>query len=71
MFYYLEEFNNTYFSDNWYIVYDKLGDGCKVDFIIRLESKIRWSSVVYNSDGSVKPRVFTEIISVTVVNSRC
>ena len=50
-FYYLEEFNSTYFSDNWYIVYDKLGDGCKVDFPIRLESKIRWSSVVYNFDG--------------------
>ena len=68
----LEEFNSTYFSDNWYIiVYDKLGDRCKVHFPFRLESKIRWSSVVYNSDGSVKPRVFTEIISVTLVKSRC
>ena len=43
----------------------------KVDFPITLESKIRWSSVVYNADGSVKPRVFTEIISVTLVKSRC
>ena len=68
LIYYLEEFNSTYFSDDWYIVYNRLGDGCKVDFpIIRLESKIRWSSVVYNSDGSVKPKVFTEIISVTLV----
>ena len=71
LFYYLEEFDSTYFSDDWYIVYDKLGDGCKVDFPIRLESKIRWSSVVYNSDGSVKSRVFTEIISVTLVKVRC
>ena len=41
-FYNLEDFDTTYFIDNWYIVYDKLGDGCCVDFPI----------VVYNSNGS-------------------
>lgn len=30
---------------------------------------MRWSSAVYNSDGSVKPRVFTEVIFVTLVNN--
>ena len=71
LFYELKDFDAIYFSDNWHVVYDKLGDGCRVDFPIRLESKIKWSSVVYNSDGSVKPRVFTEMISVTIVKSRC
>ena len=54
-----------------YIVYDKLGDGCRIDFPVRLESRIKWSGVIYNSDGSAKPRVFIEMISVTIVKSRC
>ena len=51
------------FSDNWHVVYDKLGDGCSVELTsqFRLESKIKWSSVVYNFDGNIKPRVFTEM----------
>ena len=69
LFYEWKDFNTTYFSDNWHVVYDKLGDGCRVDFPIRLESKIKWSSVVYNSDVSVKPWVFTEMISVAIVKS--
>ena len=37
------------------IAYDKLGNGCKVDFPVRLESRIKWSglvlivAVVYNN----------------------
>lgn len=71
LFYDLDDFDRTYFGDNWHVVYHKLGDGCRVDFPVRLESRIKWSSVVYNSDGSAKPRLFTEMISVTVVKSRC
>ena len=70
LFYDLEDFDKTYFYDDWYVVYDKLGDGCKVDFPIRLDSKIKWSTQVF-STGSVKPRVFTEMIYVTLVKSRC
>ena len=41
-------FNSTYFSDDLYVVYDKLGDGCIVDFPIKLESKIiKWSSSLH------------------------
>ena len=69
--YELEDFNATYFSGDWHVVFDKLGDGCKVDFPLRIENKLKWSSLVYNFDGSVKSRVFTEMISVTVVKSRC
>ena len=67
----MEDFDETYFSDNWHVAYDKLGDGCKIDFPIRLESKIKWSSKVFCCNGSVKPKVFTEMIYVTLVKSRC
>jgi len=30
--YNVDDFNPTYFPFNWFIVYDKLGNGCKVDF---------------------------------------
>jgi len=42
-FYELEEFSSAYFPAGWHIVYDRLGDGCRVDFPIRLESKLKWS----------------------------
>ena len=67
----LDDFDKTYFTDNWYVAYDKLGDGCCVDFPIRLESKLRWSTLVYNSSGNIKQRVFSEIICATLVKSRC
>ena len=70
LFYDLEDFDATYFGDDWCVVYDRLGDGCTTDFPIRLQSRIKWSSVVYNSDGSAKPRIFQEMISVTVVKNR-
>lgn len=71
LFYDLEDFDTTYFCDNWYVAYDRLGDGCCIDFPVKIESKIKWSSLVYNSDGSSKPRIFSEIISVTLVKRRC
>ena len=41
LFYDLEDFDTTFFDTtffdyNWYIVYNKLGDGCRVHFPIRL-----------------------------------
>ena len=48
-FFELADFSNVYFPAGWYVVYDKLGDGCKVVFPVRLESKIRYSSPVYSS----------------------
>ena len=52
-------------------MYDKLGDGCCIDFPIRLESKLKWSTIVYNGNGVVKPRVFNEIVCATLVKNRC
>ena len=74
-FFELTDFSNDYFPVDWYIVYDKLGNGCKVAFPVRLESKIRLSSSVYckNLDGSIvlKPKTFTEMIYVSLVKNRC
>ena len=58
LFYNLEEFDETYFMDERYIVYDRLGDGCKIDFPIRLERRIKWSSQVFSRSGSIKPKIF-------------
>jgi len=74
-FYELEEFSSAYFPVGWHIVHDRLGDGCRVDFPIRLESKLKWSSTVYSKqdDGTLlpKPRTFTEMIYVSLVKVRC
>ena len=63
------------FPANWYVVYDKLDNGCKVVFAFRLESKVRYSSPVYSkkSDGSIvlMPKTFTEMICVSLVKARC
>ena len=39
--YNLDDFNPTFSPGNWFIVYDKLGNGCKVDFPVHLESKLK------------------------------
>ena len=31
-FFDLADFGNVYFPDDWYVVYDKLGNGCRVVF---------------------------------------
>ena len=59
-----------FFPFNWFIVYDKLGNGCKVDFPVRLDSKLKWSPTVYDklSNGTVvvKEKSFSEILAVTL-----
>ena len=46
-FFELVDFNKLYFPEDWHVVYDKLGNGCKVVFPVRLESKTKFSSSVY------------------------
>ena len=71
----LDNFNPTiFFAVNWFIVYDKLGNGCKVD-PVRLESKLKWSPALYdkfpNGTVVVRKKIFSEIIVVTLVKKRC
>ena len=35
-FYELGDFPSTYFPLDWFVVYDKLGNGCKIDFPVRV-----------------------------------
>jgi len=76
LFYDLSAFSSTYFPADWHVVYDRLGDGCRIDFPVRLESMLKWSSKVYIKDATsgnilLKPRTFTEIVCVKLVKCRC
>lgn len=31
----MNDFDSTYFKGDWNVAYDKLGDGCTIDFPIR------------------------------------
>lgn len=74
-FYELEDFGSTYFPAGWHVVYDRLGDGCGIDFPVRLESKLKWSTTLYSKqeDGTLlpKPKTFIEMIYVSLVKVRC
>ncbi len=66
------DFRDLYFPSGWDVVYDRLGDGCKVVYPITMKSCIRWSRPCYRKlklpDGSLhhKPRYFREVVHVTV-----
>ena len=54
--YTLEDFDKKYFPTDWHRVYDRLGDGCEVQFPLRMVSKVKWSTTVYTS-GSERDMV--------------
>jgi len=60
-----------FFPVNWFIVHDKLGNGCTVDFPVRLESRLKWTPTVYDklSNGTVvvREKLFSEVLVVTLV----
>ena len=41
-----------FFPTNWDKVYDQLGDGCMVQYPIRICIKLKWSPLVYRKDGN-------------------
>jgi len=49
VFHLLDEGNPMFFPVNWFIVYDKLGNGSTVDFPVRLESRLKWTPTVYDT----------------------
>ena len=66
----LDDFCKEYFSGEWHRCYDRLGDGCEVDFPIRITSKLRWSTAVYDENCVHKPKCYTEILNVAVLKKR-
>ena len=66
----LDDFCKEYFSGEWHRCYDRLRDGCEVDFPIRITSKLRWSTAVYDENCVHKPKCYTEILNVAVLKKR-
>ena len=70
-----DDFNTEYFPSNWTKCHDKLGDGCTIDFPIRLDSKLKWSLryLIKQDDGTVMPkarRSFEEVLVINVVTKK-
>lgn len=72
-----EDFDSAYFPDDWWIVLDRHGDSCCIDFPVRLGPTLlhRPGGRHYTrrSDGKLieKPRYFSEVVFVTLVKKRC
>lgn len=70
-----DDFDSRYFPPSWYQCWDRLGDGCEVEFPIQLHSHIRYSPLCFTLDTSNTPipklRSFSEILSVSVIKRRC
>lgn len=42
------------FPVDWFIVYDRLGNDCKVDIPIHLKGKLKWTPTLYDfSNGTL------------------
>ena len=69
------DFNSGYFIAGWSQRWDRLGDSCKVVFPIQMHSYIKFFPRCYFLDGTgspvVKNRLFSEVVSVSVVKQRC
>lgn len=70
-----EDFPAHLFPAGWSVVYDRLGDGCSIDFPIVMKPSLIWSPPCYSKlpDGHIelKPRYFTEVVCVTLNKSHC
>ena len=38
-----DDFDDRYFTDEWYVKYDQNGDGCAVEFPIKMKSCVTWT----------------------------
>ena len=74
--YTLADFETAYFPPDWYRLQDRLGDGCKIDFPVRLFCKVKWSPTVYVSSEErtvvlPKKKYFEEVCMVWIAKQRC
>ena len=73
--YTLDDFDTAYFPIDWYRVHDRLGDGCRVEFPLRMVSTVKWSPTVYvnNEERGIVPkkRHFDEVCMVWIIKQRC
>ena len=72
--YSLADFDSDLFPHDWFVAYDKLGNGCKIDFPVYLCSHVKFSPVTYLMSDTTpipQPRDFTEVVSVSLVKCCC
>ena len=73
--YNLDDFEAERSPKNWHRVFDKLGNGCEVDFPVQLQSHMKWSPQCYyktqQNSINIKPRDFEEVLSVYLTKERC
>ena len=69
------DFDSRYFTEDWWIAYDKLGDGCCIDYPIRMRPSLKYGPKYYskNSNNVVveKSRDFTEVLYIMLNKKRC
>lgn len=74
LFYDFYDFNPCFFPPDWCRCYDRLGDGCRVVFPIRMYSKVCWLPASYTKDDNCvlarKKRSFTEVCNVCILKTR-
>ena len=73
--YNLEDFDTSFFPKDWYKVCDRLGDGCQVEFPVRLLSRVKWAETVYfretDADQIVpKQKRFKEVLTAWILKKR-
>ena len=69
------DFDLEYFPHDWFICCDRLGDSCRINFPVRMYSKILWSPVTFTKDTSnvvvPKKRSFKELCYLCICKQRC
>ena len=71
--YTVHDFDHMYFPQDWYQVYDQLGDGCEIEFPVRMCSNVKWSRTINRSDIGVrpKPKHYTEVCTLWILKLNC
>lgn len=70
-----EDFDSEFFPSGWDVVYDRLGNGCCVDYPITMKPILKYGPKCFSksSDGTLtqKSRLFYETLHVTLLKKRC
>ena len=70
-----EDFDSEFFPSGWDVAYDRLGNGCCVDYPITMKTILKYGPRCFRktSDGTLskKSRVFYETLHVTLIKRRC
>lgn len=66
-----EDFDNKYFTGEWYVNYDEHGDGCAIEFPIRMKSFVTWTRCKgYSKQKEMQKKLYFERLHIFVVKKR-